>query len=715
MTGDAISYTFASGPGLYQLSVIADAGDFDWDALYLVLNEFGNVSQRTGPWDFNLQDQNRPLVPAYWVALDGRRLGLWFFQRVSLEDMAARRFRGRMAFLAEDGTHTLTLEPYRPMRLRWTAVLLEADPEDTLEPFTVSSHNGPAARQADPAYWDDLRAKLATTHAAYAGPLRDAFAWVNAHKTPAPIHLPFLIARHRLEGDAAALAAALEVVDAAIARPHWGNPREDGYGHDGDMGAAFVLRALAHAYHALGAELGADRRQRLRDKLRLQGDRFMANALLNRDYWGGSVLQDHGWRALFAYADGVLHLLGVLPEAERWAAYAVPRVRRSLDAMPRDGVIPLSNYCQLYLYLDDVTGYRDALLALTGEDIFEQPQFPAIIDYLLRVVRPRDHLMLLESADPLIGGNAFLNAIAAQYGDGRAAALQQAVLTTGERPFYHTTQAYGFHLGALQGLQSYRPAVPPAPLPTPEPLSFFADGGLATYRDPVDDVTLTIRCAPFAGYHAYRRAQGPCDRMGQAPGAGHFTVSLGAAPRLVTPDGGYKLQSALRTCLLVDGRGQYGDIGYPMSIPARRHRGEEILFARWDLAEHAGWIRLNLAPAYPEDDGLLSYTRDLLLYPGAHILCRDTVAAAAPHRWSWLFQGKREIGVALDGRRAIFGGAPTLAISPRGVPALTARIEETPVVWSYASSSGFTAFDHVRYESEEATAFAQVEFMLTWK
>ncbi|OPZ81041.1 MAG: hypothetical protein BWY76_03163 [bacterium ADurb.Bin429] len=498
-------------------------------------------------------------------------------------------------------------------------------------------------------------------------------------------------------------------------QPHWGNPREDGYGHDGDMGAAFVLRELAHAYHALGAELGEERRQRLLDKLRLQGDRFMANALLNRDYWGGSVMQDHGWRSLFAYADGVLHLLGVLPEVERWASYAVPRVRRSLDAMPRDGVIPLSNYCQLYLYLDDVMGYRDALLALTGEDIFDQPQFPRIIDYLMRVVRPQDHLMLLESTDPLIGGNAFLNAIAAKYKDGRAAALQQAVLTTSERPFYHPTQAFGFYLGALQGSQSYTPAVPATPPEATEPLSYFADGGLATYRDPVDDVTLTVRCAPFAGFHAYRFAQGPCDRMGSAPGAGHFTVSLGTAPRLVTPDGGYKLQSAVRTCLLVDDRGQFGDVGYPMSIPSKRYRGEEIVFARWDNKENTGWIRLNLAPAYPEEYGLLSYSRDLLLYPGEHILCRDTVAADAPHRWSWLFQGKREIGVALDGLRAVFGDAPTLTIAPLGIPALTARVEETPVVWSYASVSGFKVFEHVRYDSEDTTTFAQVEFVLTWK
>ena len=35
-------------------------------------------------------------------------------------------------------------------------------------------------------------------------------------------------------------------------------------------------------------------RAKLKAKLELQGDRFFHLTLLNRDYWGGSVMQDHG-------------------------------------------------------------------------------------------------------------------------------------------------------------------------------------------------------------------------------------------------------------------------------------------------------------------------------------------------------------------------------------------------------------------------------------
>ncbi len=715
--GGAYRYTFDAALGLYQFSVIADARDFNWNELYIVLNQFGNVDQRTGPWDFNLQDGNRALVPTYWVSIDGRRIGLWFFQRVSIEDIAAKRFRGRMAFhLTESGSHTLTLEPYRPMTLRWTLATLEVDPEDTLEPLTADLADWPARTPAASVDWSALREALHTTHAGYATPLRQAFAWVDS-RTAMVNDLPLLIARYRLEDDDTALATALDVIDAAVALPHWGNQREEGYSHDGDMGAAFTMRELAYAYHALRDELGAERTIRLLEKLCLQGERFVALALLNRDYWGGSVMQDHGWKSYFGFADAALHLLGVLPEAARWAAFLIPRVRRGVDAMPRDGIIPLSNYCQLYLYLDDVARYRDTLRALTGEDLFDESHFRAILDYLLRVTRPQDHTMLLEDAYPLIGGNGFLNRMAAKFHDQRAAALQAAVLSTDADHFYHPTQATGYFTGALAGLFTYDPTVPALPeWPAFAPLAYFPDGGLATYRDPLDDVTLTVRCAPFAGYHAYRQARGPCDRMSMSPGAGHFTLALGAAMRLVTPDGGYKLQSALRTCLLVDSAGQYGDIGYPMSIPSKRDRGEEIVFARWNTEAQTGWIRLDLAPAYPEALGLTRYTRDLLLYPGERIVCRDIVAADAPHRWSWLFHGTRANSVALDGLAGILGDAPALRITPRPLDVeLTACIAPTPVVWSYASSAGFNPFDHVRYDSVNTSSVAQVEFVLTWK
>jgi hypothetical protein len=114
------TFGVSAEPGLYQLSVIIDASAFDWEKLYINLDRYGNTGQRTGPWDFDLTNDNAPLVPAFRVHLDGRYVGFWFFQRVSLEDMAHKRFRGNAAFwMQAGGEHRLTLGPYRSMQATW--------------------------------------------------------------------------------------------------------------------------------------------------------------------------------------------------------------------------------------------------------------------------------------------------------------------------------------------------------------------------------------------------------------------------------------------------------------------------------------------------------------------------------------------------------------------------------------------------------------------
>ncbi|MHB9133109.1 MAG: hypothetical protein ACYDBB_18730 [Armatimonadota bacterium] len=719
---DGILLTFQASPGLYQLSVVADAQEFDWNELYIELNEFQNVRERTGPWDFNLQDANRPLVPSYWVALDGQRIGLWYFSRVTLEDIAAKRFRGRMAcWIQQEGEHTLELQPYRPLALHWQSAVLEVDPDDTLAPLKLNpddwSTRCPAAQYADPAFWAVMREKLATTHAMYQEPLRRAFGWLRKRTEFKAHDLPLLQAAYYLDGWEDARDIAMQAIDQAIALPHWGNRREDGYGHNGDMGAMELLRVLAWAYHALGDKMGEERRVHLRDKLQLQGNRFVEMALLMRDYWGGSVLQDHGWKSLFGFGAAALYLLGVIPEAARWTAFAIPRLRRSLAGIPRDGVIPQTSYAQLYLYLDEPMHYREALLALTGEDILDTAPFSPVIDYLLNVVREQDHLMVIDAAYPFVGGNLFLNRMASKYRDGRAAYLQQRLLETPEFGFFHPTQEAGYYFDALEGFFSYDPAIPPAQqLPPPRALAYYPDSGLVNYRDPVDDVTFTLRCGPISGYHAFHSSNNPCDRLGLVPGSGHFTLAVGAEHLLTTPDSGYKLATTLRSCLLIDGQGQYGDIGYPMSIPSKRDRGEEIVVARWEEATQCGLVRLDLTAAYPDALGVALYTRDFLLYPGCKIVCRDRVVLDAPRQFSWLFQGKRELGVAVDGLCGIFGSNAAVRVTPQPVDfSLTAGVYPTPVVWAYASTSGFKPFDHVRYDTAEPVATALVDFVLTWK
>jgi hypothetical protein len=500
--------------------------------------------------------------------------------------------------------------------------------------------------------------------------------------------------------------------------PTWGNPNPEGYSHNGDMAPAFALRALAWAYHAFGPDLGPEQRRRVLAKLQLQGEIFFNLTLLNRDYWGGSLVQDHGWRSLFAFGTAALHMLGVLPEAERWVRYAIPRIQRALDAMPRDGFMPPSSYEVLFLYMDDVTHYRDALLAQAGADIFDQPQFRPIIDYLIAILDEERLTLHLPTEVPCVGGSHFLNRMASKYGDERAAYLQQLVLKVAERPFWHDVWNTAYYSGAVHGFLSYDPTVAPvAALPKARPLAYFEDGGRVLYRDDAREAALVVSCGPFSGYNAYQRTKCPCDRLGLAPGDGHFTLTVKGVPLLTTPDGGYRLRSVLRTCLLIDDRGQYGDVGYPMSIPSWRDRGQCIEMARWEAAAGRGFVRLNLQPAYPEESGLAAYTRDFLLGPGAQIIVRDTVTLDAARRLSWLFHGKRSVGVAMaDGLTGRIGSGPTLSIRPQSADVdLRAQVHETPVVWSYSSINEFKPFDHVRYDTVQPVTTACIDFVLTWE
>ena len=737
--------SFHADPGLYQFSVVGDASRYDWDGMYVNLHQFGNKGQRTGPWDFDPTRNNVPVVPSYWVELDGQRLGLWFFQRVSVEDIEARRLRGNMAFhLNHPGEHTLKFIPHHPMTLRWLSTTLELDPDDTLETRSFDLKDWekrcPAGRMADPAFWDDMRRRLSSTHAIYQEPLRRTFAWIekklsgttdgNAPPKTLGFHLSCknahpedilpLLAMYHLEDRKEVMPLILKAVDEAVAQPHWGNTREDGYGCDGDMGAALMFRPLAWAYHSLRDHLGDERRSRLREKLRLQGTRFFQLILLHRDYWGGSVMQDHGKVSLAAFGTAALHLLGALPEAELWTSYAIPRIRRNLRTLPRDGVIPPSSYGQLYLYLDQPSFYRDTLLALADEDIYDQAPFHKVVDFIIASLRESDHQMLtpIWGAVPFIGGNAALNQLAAKYRDGRAARLQQLLLQTPETKFYHSTQEHGYYHGVLWGFLTHATEVAPvAQLPVPPALQLYEDSGLAHYHDAQNDVTLSVACGPWCGYNAYRHSTCPCDRLELLTGAGHFIISVGSKTLLLTPDGGYRLQSALRNCLLVDGRGRYGDIGYPMSLPSFRDRGEEIQFAHWDEKTRTGWIRLDLAPAYPNDIGMSFYTRDFIIREGREIVCRDRIAFNQRRRLTWLFHGFRDEGVVKEGETTFrLGKSPWLRIDAKTADCpLNADVRETEVVWAYASANGFRPFDHAHFESAEPVETATVDFIFTWK
>lgn len=707
-----------SRPGVVQFGVIADASRFDWEALYFDINLFNNTGQRTGPWDFDLRNGNKPLVPSYWVSVDGREIGLWFFQRVSIADLQIKRFRGNMALeFQNEGVHVIEFRPYRTMNLHWESVIVERDIDNF---YHQDGTPYPPQLETDGRAYipEDYRALLsAPIPDLLVEPAERLFEWITGHESHSSEEIWMLFATYLSQKKTSVLATALAAVDRMISQKFWGNPQKDGYSHDGDMDAASALQWLALIYRTFADELGEARRKRMLKKLTHQGNRFLELALLNRDYWGGSLLQDHGWRSMFAFATATIHLLGIIPDAERWFSYIIPRLGRSLAAMPSDGVIPLSSYGDVDLYLGEISHYRDVFLKLTGEDIFLKYPFRSVVDYLTATFQEESGTTPVSgNQDRLItGGSRFFNRMAALFDDQRAAHLSRRVLQPPTKPFYNSFQERRYYFNILESLCSYQSKVQLPRTVTPhQGLSYFEDSGLAHFRN--EEVTFSVRCGPWCGYNAYRKASGPCDRMGMAPGSGHFVLEVHGVPFLVEPDGGYRLHSNLRSCLLIDNAGQHGDIGYPMGIPSKPYHGEEIRRVDWEDESGLAEINLDLASAYPEELGVLRYTRDLIVGGKGRMICRDHVVLREAKPLSWLFHGSSANKITTAGAlTAHLGDSPRLTIKPLlETCGLNVSTRKTDVVWSYVSTGGFKPFQHVRYDTIAPTKVALIEFLITW-
>jgi len=703
----AVSLRFGAKAGYYQISIIADGKDFDWEGLYLSLHCYGNTGQRTGPWDFNLLDSNKPLLPSYWVFIDGVKIGLWNFERISLEDLSNRYFRGRMAFrLQTPGVHELKLVPYRDFKAAWRSFRIEPDPETPRHFVLPFSGNG--SPHID---WTRLREQLATTHAPFASILQEALDWVVERPRHYAAHLPLLIAAHFLRNRAGALEKALAEIDRLVALPSWGNPCEEGYGHNGDLEASLTLRTLAWCWHILADELGAKRREELAAKLALQGERFIDQALLSREYWGGSLVQDHGWRSMLRFGAAALLLRGVIPGAKAWLQWAVPRIEKAFAATSTDGVIPLSSYGNLDLYLNDLAVYYDAYVTAGGPCFYSTYPFPKVADYLLVMARGGHDRFIDGGVQTtwIAGGMAFFNQLASRFRCTKAAYLSHWLASRPTPPFHLESARSEYYLGVFHAALNYDPSVPAkAPESQPPGLVFFEDSGLAHYVDPVTDLTLAVRCGPLFGRNAYRKAQGSSDRLGSVPGAGHFTVFLGSKARLITPEPGYRMHSFQRSCLLIDNEGQTGDIGYPMSLPSHPDQGDEVERVEWCEETGEGFIRLKLADTYPKHLGVVSYYRELILKRGHATLCRDTVLLKEPRTLSWLFQFDLRDEVELNGCEAVIAKDFTIRAEPLCFN-LNASLHQTEIVWSYSSPSFRAPVGHVRFDSPPV-CFATVDF-----
>jgi len=718
-------------PGLYRLSVTADASGFDWDRLYLVLDQFGHEGQKSGPWNFRFDGDRSVIGPCYTVTLDGRRLDRWRFARPTCRHIEQRIMEGVMGLrITEAGEHTLVFEPTHPFTLHWRDVRFEVEPEDVLIPQRApasSLSNNWLWQLGRPEVWARLQGFLDRVGRRFRRPVAQGAAHARtATRNPSYKRsdrrlvwedaLPLLIADYRLNGERASCGKAIEFVEAVLDAPlEWG-----------DIVAGYRCRNAAIALNWLYDELG-DRRDPLRARLEAQMDRYMDHAILHRWIWGASLMQDHGIRAFFPFGVAAFGLLGHSTRTAEWLGYVLPRVERMIRARPTDGTITFESYHKLQLYADHLALYREAHLVATGEDLYRHARLRETVRYLRAVLHEptRRYLHPCPRGDlrPFYAAALYFTQLARDSADRDARHLLDLVTASpvgedvaagrAEHDFRDLRYYEGQLFAALSADERIE-SVGPAP-PVRTGIDWFDDSGYAVYRNVERDVMLGVVCGPPISRTTYAVATSAQDRMVPAYINGTFVLTANGRRLIHSAEGGYRMHGGIGNILFIDGRGQRHDHGVPMADLGAMYEGEAIESVLFNPATGEGHILLNLRPAYDDDRRILRYLRRFRFDAAGDVLLEDILESDAPHRYTWRFNTFRDHALSADGLRyeIVRPDGPRASIEPLDAPeGLTATTGPTDTLWSYGDDVGGRKCHHIDYTLDAPAGLTAVAFRL---
>jgi len=721
-------------PGIYRLTARLDAREFDWSRLYLNLDLYENKGQRTGPWDFDLRSHNEPLLPAWWMSVNGRRLGLAMPARPGPQAMATKRLNVNVCFeVREHGAVQVNWEPYNDVS-GLACVQLQLARAYEQDPDATPPLRNLAKDQADQRIWEKWHATVHAPNNPYTKLMPRLIASAKAqYNVPtqkvknndivkhSPMYgaeaLPLLAYAHLAEGDDEALDYLLQGVRGLLDMKAWGNPFEDGYGHNCDMSAAERIEPLTFILHwERDALRNANLYDALHERLIKQMIFFYDAMLLAEDYWGGSLLQDHGHRSIGRFGVAAANMFGECDDAPRWFAFVANRMQRVIEALPNDGGMPFTSYHKIHLFMDDMVTWRQVLQHVTGRDIFDDPKFAQLIRFVVnRLHEPTMQVMTVISRGDrkdFYAGWGFFNAVAEKYDDPDAARLTQILVehysdSDREIPIRPISTALAMF--------EHHPPVGPRPL-VPEPFDVRLDSGLVNYRLPQKQVNVAMRCISTPAISSATRTFCPCDRAVDAPLEGHFTVAVGNQTLLLTAEGGYQQRSDLGCVLHIDGKGQYGDLNYSMGIPDMPLRTHCIEAARYSEQDQTAYVRMRLDPAYDRAAQLIRYDREFILKPDG-LIVRDIVVSDIEHEYSWHFQtyARRTIDTLSSGHYRIADGNDVLTLKAYALETpLDAAIADTDVVWAYSNENDDQPFRHIRFQTHEKMKTLTAEFKIDW-
>jgi hypothetical protein len=498
---------------------------------------------------------------------------------------------------------------------------------------------------------ETLRGELRTVRAAQWRRLYEQCDWYRGQTPPAehptasityfgPAAANLALA-YRLTGRRGYLDECWRWISACAAYPHWGKANMP----DHDLDAGWLLHGLSLAYSWLGEDLEAERRELLREKLTLQGERLWAYVRENKGtWWTDAYWQNHNWICWTGLAAA-----GYALGRREWSDAARANLETVLANLAPDGSdsegVVYWRYGVPWLAI-----HADLVQRTEGADLFKGCDF----------LRNTTYWRLQQSAGGTFEENidhgdchdrrsghsvALYYRLASAYGDATAQWLGELVA---EKHFWREAYASGVRPGVMPEayleLLWYDPRVPArAPGEDTPPTAYFPDLGQITARTGWDAraTVVSFKAAPGGGNHAWDEGERLRRETGwEAASAGHHHPDSGAfviASRgaFLAVDEGYsnRKRAEHHNLVLVDGRGWADEDRYHVYQGIPYERRPELR----DVLASGGFAHATSATAcmFPADLGVTRLDRTLVVTPRGRVVVLDLLAADQPREWTF--------------------------------------------------------------------------------
>jgi len=479
---------------------------------------------------------------------------------------------------------------------------------------------------------------------------------------------------YKIERDPKYLEAAKKFMDAAASYDIWGYANNK---PNVDLAAGHLLYGLGWGYDLLYNDLTESERTRYRDKLIKQA-RIMADYFKPRSGRTYAYSQNHTFIPIAGLGVAAYALYGETPEAAGWASLARAIFDRVLATYSQDGY-----YYEGFEYWIFATPwlvhYVDAHLHATGEDLYDQPGFRAMPQYVA-------HSMLPTGNYVFDFGDIFEGPLTrAGEGDEYPRTHPASRFNTNYNLLYRLAQR--FRSGETQGIAAwlkgfnqvnaedfwslvwYEPAITPVPIEKQPTSYYFKDHDVAYWRSSwsQDATAVAFKCGPSEGHHTLQLLLDFPDwrlSSGHAhPDANSFIIF--AKGKYLTGDTGYAgvPKTEHHNTLLFGGKGQAKEgMGHDAFSEVDYERLDRIRLTEVKVGSDSVRFVGDATSAYEPEVGVKKFIRTFEYRTSAGFSVRDEVQTQSPMVVTSVIHADAGLKKLTGNRYEIVAGQTQLAI-----------------------------------------------------